>query len=152
MLDNLIEYAIPLAIRAHLAVNLEPGVAITAKHFEDAIAAFNSERENGPLNAGNGFIYADILGPQAGRFAVTIHDRRTGDDSKCDLGPDDNRPEDFARLAVDHLRAARDLLVLAGASRAVDRVRAAITSAGGAVRHAQGKAGRSDVPVARAEG
>lgn len=39
--------------------------------------------------------------------------------------------------AIGHLRAARDLLKDAGAARTVDRVRLAITSAGGAQRHVQ---------------
>ena len=47
-----------------------------------------------------------------------------------------------ARLGETYLRRARDLLKGAGATRAVERVRLAITSAGGAVRHAQGKASR----------
>lgn len=58
-----------------------------------------------------------------------------------------NRTEETAEAkaarAVDYLRQARDLLKGAGAIRAVDRVRLAITSAGGAVRHAQGKASRA---------
>jgi len=39
--------------------------------------------------------------------------------------------------AIFHLRRARDLLKRAGAKRTVARVRLAITSAGGAERHAR---------------
>lgn len=46
-------------------------------------------------------------------------------------------PVDLARSAVAHLTAARDLLKRVGASRTVDRVRLAISSAKGAVRHAE---------------
>lgn len=38
--------------------------------------------------------------------------------------------------ALSDLKSARDKLAKAGASRAVEKVRAAITSTGGAVRHA----------------
>lgn len=41
------------------------------------------------------------------------------------------------RQAITHLRAARDLLKAAGARRTLARVRLAITSAGGAERHAK---------------
>lgn len=43
------------------------------------------------------------------------------------------------RQAIEHLKRARDLLKTAGATRTVERVRLAITSAGGAERHAIGK-------------
>lgn len=49
-------------------------------------------------------------------------------------------PEIAARIALAKLQEARDLLKIAGAPRAMERVRLAITSAGGAVRHAEGKA------------
>lgn len=52
-----------------------------------------------------------------------------------------------ARLAVEKLREARDLLIAAGASRAVDRVRLALTSAGGAVRAAEGREVRERFPA-----
>jgi hypothetical protein len=51
--------------------------------------------------------------------------------------------EDITRvkLAINHLRFARDFLKASGASkRCVDRVRLALTSAGGALRHVQGRA------------
>ncbi|QQS15261.1 MAG: hypothetical protein IPK81_14080 [Rhodospirillales bacterium] len=51
-------------------------------------------------------------------------------------------PESMAREAESMLRRARDMLIQAGAPRAADKVRAAIKSAGGAVRHAEGKAAR----------
>lgn len=57
--------------------------------------------------------------------------------------PIDPTPESMAREAESLLRRARDLLAQAGAPRAADKVRAAIKSAGGAVRHAQGKADRA---------
>ena len=41
------------------------------------------------------------------------------------------------RQAIDHLRSARDLLKSAGAPKTVHRVRLAISSAGGALRHAE---------------
>lgn len=47
----------------------------------------------------------------------------------------------YARNAVSKLREARDFLVLAGAGRAADKVRAALKSAEGAVRHAERKIG-----------
>lgn len=40
------------------------------------------------------------------------------------------------QAAIVHLKAARDHLKAAGAVRTVDRVRKALTSAGGALRHA----------------
>lgn len=46
------------------------------------------------------------------------------------------------RDAVECLRQARNLLVKAGANRAADKVRVAMKSAEGAVRHAEGKASR----------
>lgn len=42
----------------------------------------------------------------------------------------------LCREANDKLREARDLLVQAGARRAADKVRDAIASCGGAIRHA----------------
>lgn len=42
-----------------------------------------------------------------------------------------------ARAALEHLIAARDLLKAVGAERTLDRVRHAISSAKGAVRHAE---------------
>ena len=51
-------------------------------------------------------------------------------------------PEIAAKIALAKLQEARDLLKIAGAPRAMERVRLAITSAGGAVRHAEGKAYR----------
>lgn len=39
--------------------------------------------------------------------------------------------------AIEHLRKARELLKQAGAKRATERVRLALTSAGGALRHAE---------------
>ena len=41
------------------------------------------------------------------------------------------------RMAIAHLRIARDLLKEAGAPRTTERVRLALTSAGGALRHAE---------------
>lgn len=52
-------------------------------------------------------------------------------------------PEAAARLAVEALALARDCLKTAGASpRCIDKVRLALSSAKGAVRHAHGKAVR----------
>lgn len=59
-----------------------------------------------------------------------------------------NAPEK-CRAALELLRNARDLLAEAGATRAADRVRLAITSTGGAIRHAEGKAAR---PTPQKEG
>ncbi len=53
------------------------------------------------------------------------------------------KPVAKARLAVLKLRRARELLKAAGATRAVDRVRLAITSAEGAVRNAENKGSRA---------
>jgi hypothetical protein len=47
-------------------------------------------------------------------------------------------------LALINLRAARNLLRKAGAVRAAERVRLAITSAGGALRHARSMAYRDE--------
>jgi hypothetical protein len=49
-------------------------------------------------------------------------------------------PVENCRAALELLRNARDLLAEAGAMRAADKVRLAITSTGGAIRHAEGKA------------
>lgn len=43
---------------------------------------------------------------------------------------------DKARKALAHLKEARNLLDAIGAKKATNRVRLAITSAGGAIRHA----------------
>lgn len=51
-----------------------------------------------------------------------------------------------ARTALDHLRAALVSAKAAGSLRTVARIRAAITSAGGAVRHAEAHRDRS-LPV-----
>lgn len=48
-------------------------------------------------------------------------------------------PAEHACAALDALRVARDHLKAAGATQTLARVRLAITSCGGAVRHAQGK-------------
>lgn len=68
-------------------------------------------------------------------------------------GPDDLlKPVDLAvpsndvqaaRAAVAALAYARDCLKAAGAARAADKARLALSSAKGAVRHAEGKAVRS---------
>ena len=58
--------------------------------------------------------------------------------------------EDIASidLAIGHLRKARELLREAGASkRCIDRVRKALTSAGGAARHVRHRAHREDMRV-----
>ena len=44
---------------------------------------------------------------------------------------------DDVREALQYLRMARDFLKSAGCPNALDRVRLAITSAGGALRHAE---------------
>lgn len=54
-------------------------------------------------------------------------------------------PEIAAKIALAKLQEARDLLKIAGAPRAMERVRLAITSVGGAVRHARGKAVRKEM-------
>lgn len=59
------------------------------------------------------------------------------------IQPADDATVAAARLALERLREARNLLELAGAPRAADRVRLAITSAGGAVRHAESRRGRT---------
>lgn len=46
--------------------------------------------------------------------------------------------EQMVVAAIDNLRVARELLRAAGAVRTVQRVRLALTSAEGALRHAQG--------------
>lgn len=51
-------------------------------------------------------------------------------------------PRAAAERALVKLRAARDLMKAASAPRTVSRIRLAITSAGGAIRHAQGKESR----------
>ncbi len=43
----------------------------------------------------------------------------------------------LVRSAIIHLREARDLLKQAGAKKTTARVRLALTSAGGALRHAE---------------
>lgn len=48
-------------------------------------------------------------------------------------------------IAIVHLKIARDLLKIAGAKRTVERVKLALTSAGGAMRHADGKAARAEM-------
>lgn len=50
------------------------------------------------------------------------------------------------------LANARDLFKVAGAARTLERVRLAITSAGGAIRNARSKAVRAEIADARAEG
>lgn len=55
-----------------------------------------------------------------------------------------------ARAAVEALAFARDCLKAAGADRAADKARLALSSAKGAVRHAEGKASRFEwkaVPI-----
>lgn len=47
------------------------------------------------------------------------------------------RNEERIREAIRLLRSARDLLKQAGAPRATDKVRKALTSTGGALRHAE---------------
>ena len=54
----------------------------------------------------------------------------------------DDRDLGLTREAVEHLRQARNLLVMAGATKAAARVRFAISSANGAVRNAQCKSVR----------
>ena len=54
------------------------------------------------------------------------------------------------KIAIDHLKIARELLKHAGATKATAKVRLALTSAGGALRHAEGKRNRLD--RANAEG
>ena len=50
---------------------------------------------------------------------------------------EDPRSIEHVNKAVEHLRAARDFLALAGASRSVARVRASLRSAEGARRHVE---------------
>ncbi|RWM48381.1 MAG: hypothetical protein EOR78_29480 [Mesorhizobium sp.] len=78
-----------------------------------------------------------------------------GDGEECGLGGDEegheiesqeievNPPTDpvaAARAAVEALRFARDCLTIAGADRTKQRISLALSSALGAVRHAQNKA------------
>ncbi|RWI35506.1 hypothetical protein [Mesorhizobium sp.] len=58
--------------------------------------------------------------------------------------------DDQARVAValGHLRLARDLLVQAKATRAAERVRQAIKSTEGAVRHVNNRIYRTEHPDA----
>lgn len=48
--------------------------------------------------------------------------------------------------AIEHLKAARDLLVEANCPRAAERVRKALTSAGGAQRNVRNKQFRASLP------
>lgn len=43
------------------------------------------------------------------------------------------------RMAQDHLRLARDEAVYAGAQRTAAKIRLALTSIGGAIRHAEAR-------------
>lgn len=56
---------------------------------------------------------------------------------------EDPRSIEHVNKAVAHLRAARDFLALAGASRSAARVRASLKSAEGARRHVEGCYSRS---------
>lgn len=49
------------------------------------------------------------------------------------------RRQQYTEIALEILAAARDLLAIAGAPRTLKRVRAAISSAKGAVRNARGR-------------
>lgn len=55
---------------------------------------------------------------------------------------DGDIPTTCIRFACDHLRQARKLLTLANAQKATGKVRAALKSSEGALRHAQGVASR----------
>ena len=59
------------------------------------------------------------------------------------LKPGDAKTVAAVAEAIAHLRRARDLLHGAGAERAMARVRLALTSSEGALRHAERRAFRS---------
>lgn len=60
--------------------------------------------------------------------------------------PDQNTPPMYATRALALLRQARNLLRLAGSRRSLARVRLAITSTGGAVRHAHHRYQKESTP------
>ena len=64
------------------------------------------------------------------------------------LFTDDASMDDCLTAALRHLRQARDLLTAANAPRAADRVRGALKSAEGALRHAE----RVRCPTCRGQG
>lgn len=66
----------------------------------------------------------------------------------CTDDTDNPPPELRVRIAIAHLRAARDELKAAGAIKTLARVRLALTSAQGAQRHAD----RSDIRAQRRAG
>lgn len=71
---------------------------------------------------------------RCGALAHLVEDEQTEDT------PPDARNTVRVARALDHLRQARNLLKLAGAPRAVDKVRAALKSTEGAQRHARNHA------------
>lgn len=90
----------------------------------------------------------DVIGDDTrGRLYLL---RQSGEGGELCISPDDpdfepdpkpeTTPEQDIAKAIRKLRKARNLLVKAGARRTADRVRKALTSAGGALRHAEGKA------------
>jgi hypothetical protein len=88
------EYTIPLAIRASLAIVLEPEQPLTRDLIDEAIDGFNTEWENHALTTGGpGTIYADCTGPLNNDWRGETHDKITGDSGTFDLRTDAEKAE-----------------------------------------------------------
>jgi len=115
-------------------------LAVEAESYDDAMrqALARSEQASWPIDEGGAFEVAP-----GHAFVTHVVDDEGGGDRWPVLGAG-LVPEIAAKIGTGLLRDARDLFKHAGAVRTVERIRAALTSAGGAVRHARGKADRGE--------
>lgn len=88
-----VEYSLAVTIRAGLCINLAPGEQITRQHFDDAMDALNSTWADAAVVAGNGQLFADVLGPANGDWRGEVYDRNAvdGAEGEFDLRTDDEK-------------------------------------------------------------
>lgn len=114
---------------------------IEAETYADAMtqALARSQEASWPVDEGGSF---EVEPGHA--FVTHVINDDAGGDRWPSLGTG-LTPEIAAKIGNSLLRDARELFKLAGATRTLDRIRLAITSAGGAIRNARGRAVRAEV-------
>lgn len=86
-----VEYSLDITIRAGLCIDLAPGEPITRKHFDDAMNALNSDWADAAIVAGNGQVFADVLGPVNGDWRGEVYDRNNDENGAFDLRTDEEK-------------------------------------------------------------
>lgn len=125
-------YTVTLATYAVITGSM----TVVADNYEDAIAEAVSrcDEADWPISE-----HGTSLHPSPGRAFVIQAETEDGALPRDFRDGTGLAPATAAKLGVGLLKSARDMFKHAGARQTLDRVRKAITSAGGAVRNAEGR-------------